>query len=159
MAKVEGTAGFLDASMAEALPDFERGGEALAGQLALAESQVGHAAEVQAVGLSPGILAVRVHGAVERFAGILEGFVRIAGGEVRFGEGQAEVDRECPEAAGVCQEDAGFSFCDGLWVIAEVALEFAGGWEAAELEFNVAGAVGERAGVLEMMGSLGGIVG
>ena len=51
-----------------------------------------------------------------------------------------------------------FAFRDGLRVIAEVALEFAGGLEAAELEFDSAGVVGESAGVLQVLGGLGGIV-
>jgi hypothetical protein len=71
--------------MPKPLAEFQRSGEALAGQFALAEAQVSHAAEVQAVGLSPGILAIREFGAVERVAGILQGLGRVAGGEVRFG--------------------------------------------------------------------------
>ena len=109
---------------------------------------MGDAAEVQAIGLSPSILAIRMFGAVEPGAGIMQGLAGVAGGEVRFGEGQAEVDREFSEAASVRQQDASFGFRDGLRVIAEVALEFAGGVEAAELEFDGTGAVGEGAGVL-----------
>ena len=44
--------------MAEAFTDFQRGGEGLAGQFAFAEAEVGDAAEVEAVGFSPGVLAV-----------------------------------------------------------------------------------------------------
>src|ERR1022692_2894025 len=143
-----GATGFLNPPMPKPLAEFQRSGEALAGQLALAEAQVGDAAEVQAVGLPPGILTIRLFGAVERVAGILQGLTGVAGGEVRFGKGQTEIDGVFPEAAGVRQEDAGFAFRDGLGVIAEVALEFAGGMKAAELKVDVAGAVGEGAGVL-----------
>src|ERR1022692_1213448 len=131
-----GATGFLNPPMPKPLAEFQRSGEALAGQLALAEAQVGHPAEVQSIGLSPGILAIRLFGAVERIPGILQGFARVAGGEVRFGEGQAEIDGVFPEAASVRQEGVGFAFRDGLTVIAEVALEFAGGMETAELEFR-----------------------
>lgn len=55
------------------------------------------------------------------------------------------------------QKDAGLAFCDGLRVIAKVALEFAGGKEVAELEFDVARTVGEGARVLQALGGLGGI--
>jgi hypothetical protein len=48
-AKIEGAASFLDSSMAEALAEFEGGGEALAGKLALAEPQVSATAEVDTV--------------------------------------------------------------------------------------------------------------
>ena len=81
----------------------------------------------------------------------------IAGGEVGFGESQTKVDGVFPEAASVRQEDTGLSFGYGLGIIAEVALEFAGGIETAELEFDGARAVGEGAGVLQVLGSLGGI--
>jgi hypothetical protein len=87
LAEVESAAGFFDASVAQTLPDFQCGGEALDSQFALAEAQVGHAAEVQAVGLPPGILAMRMFGAVERVAGILEGLAGVAGSEVGFGKG------------------------------------------------------------------------
>ncbi|MDP2996465.1 MAG: hypothetical protein Q8N47_03180 [Bryobacterales bacterium] len=142
--------------MAQAFAEFEGGGEALAGKFALAEPQVGkfalaepqvgEAAEVETVRLPPGVLAVRVLGAVERVAGVLKGFARIAGGEVGFGQGEADVDRVLPEAAGVRQEDAGFALGDGLMEIAEVPVEFAGGVERAELEFDISGAAGEGAG-------------
>ncbi len=101
------------------------------------EAEVGEAAKVEAVGFSPGVLAVGCFGAVERVAGVLEGFVGVAGGEVGFGEGEAEVDGEFSEAAGVGEEDAGFGFGDGLGEIVNVAVEFAGGVEAAELEVDL----------------------
>jgi hypothetical protein len=53
------------------LPDLQRGGEPLPGQFAFAEAQMCHAVPVQPVGLSPGILAIRLFGAVERGAGTL----------------------------------------------------------------------------------------
>ena len=141
--------------MAEALAEFEGGGEALAGEFVLAEAEVGDAAEVEAVGFSPGVLAVGVFGAVERVAGVLEGFAWVAGGEVGFGEGEAEVDGEFSEAAGVGEEDAGFGFGDGLGEIAEVAVEFAGGVEAAELEFDLRRSGWRRRGRPEGDGRLG----
>jgi hypothetical protein len=136
--------------VSEALAEFECGGEALAGQFGLAEKHVSDAAEVETVGASPGVLKVRVLGAVERVAGVLEGFARVAGREVSFGEGEADVDGVFSEAASVGEEDAGVGFGDGLGVIAEVAIEFGGGVEAAELELDVSGAIGEGAGVLKM---------
>ena len=51
--------------MAEVFAEFEGGGEALAGQLALAEPQMRETAEVEAVRLPPGIVTVRLFGAVE----------------------------------------------------------------------------------------------
>jgi len=42
----QGATGFFNAAVAEALAEFQGGGEALAGQLALAEAQVGESAEV-----------------------------------------------------------------------------------------------------------------
>jgi hypothetical protein len=90
---------------------------------------VGNTAEVEAVGFSPGISAIRKFGAVERVARILEALTGVADGEVRFGEGQAEVDGAFSEAASVCQEDAGFAFFDGLRVIAEVALSSQAAWK------------------------------
>jgi hypothetical protein len=44
--------------VAEVLAELEGGGEALAGELAFPEPQVRDAAEVEAVGFSPGVLAV-----------------------------------------------------------------------------------------------------
>jgi hypothetical protein len=131
----------------------------LNGQFALAEAEMSHATPVQPVGLSPCILAIRLFGAVERVAGILEGLVGVAGREDRFGERQAEVDGVFPEAAGVRQEDAGLAFHDGLRVIAEVTLKFAGGVEAPELEFDVAGAGGEGTCVLQTFCGQDGVVG
>jgi hypothetical protein len=144
--------------VAEAVAEFEGGDEALAGELALAEAQVGQAAEVETIRLSPSVLAVGVFGAVERVAGVLEGFAGVAGREVRFGEREAEVDGVAPEAAGVRQEDAGFGFGNCLGEISQMPVEFAGRVEAAELEFDVSGAAGEGAGVLKAPRGLGGIV-
>ena len=78
--------------MAEALADFERGGEALDGKFALPKLVVGDPAEVETVGLSPGVLAIGMFGAVESVAGVSESFARVAGGEESFGEGEAEID-------------------------------------------------------------------
>jgi hypothetical protein len=78
--------------VAEAIADFQGRGQALAGELAFAEAQVGESAEVETIGLSPGVLAVRVFGPVERAAGVLEGLSCVTGREQRFGEGEAEVD-------------------------------------------------------------------
>jgi hypothetical protein len=82
----------------------------------------------------------------------------VAGREEGFGEGDAEVNGEPSEAAGVSEKDAGFGFGDGLAEIVEVTVEFAGGVEAAELESHLSGTVSERAGVLKVLGGLGGIV-
>lgn len=60
MAKIEGAARFLNTSVAQALAEFEGGGEALASKFALAESQVGDAAKVEAIRPSPGIFTVRL---------------------------------------------------------------------------------------------------
>jgi len=59
-AKIQGPARFLNTSMAEALAEFEGGGEVLAGKFPLAESQVGDAAKVEAIRPSPGIFTVRL---------------------------------------------------------------------------------------------------
>jgi hypothetical protein len=83
----------------------------------------------------------------------------VAGRKVGFGEGQAKVDGESSEAAGVGEEDAGFGFRDGLGEVAEVAVEFAGGAEAAELEFDYPRTVSKGAGVLKMLVGWGGIIG
>jgi hypothetical protein len=114
---------------------------------------------VEAIGFSPGVLAVGGFGAVERVAGVLEGFVGVASGEVGFGECEAEVDGVFSEAAGVGKKDASLGFGDGLRETAEVTVEFAGGVEAVELEFDFTGAVGEGAGVLKVLGRFGRIVG
>jgi hypothetical protein len=121
----EGAAGFGDAAMAEFFAQGESGGEALAGEFDFAKAQLSEAAEV-------------------------EGFWEVAGGEVGFGEGDADVDGVFAEAAGISEEDAGFAFGDGLGETAEVTGEFAGGLEAAELEFDFAGFLGECAGLLQM---------
>jgi hypothetical protein len=102
------------------------------------EAEMSDTAEVEAVGFSPGVLAVWRFRAVERVAGVLESFVGVAGGEVGFGKGEAKVDGEFSESAGVGEQDASFGFGDGSGEIAEVAVEFAGAVEAAELEFDVA---------------------
>jgi hypothetical protein len=56
----------------------------------------------------------------ERLAGV-------AGAEVRFSKGQTEADAVFPETASVRWKDARFGLSDGLAVVAEVAMEFAGG--------------------------------
>jgi len=145
--------------VAKAFADFEGGGESLAGKFVFAEAEVGDAAEVEAVGFSPGVLAVGDLGTVECVAGVLECFVGVACGDVGFGEGEAEIDGVFSEAAGVGEEDAGFGFGDGLGEIAEVAVEFTGGVEAAELEVYRAGAIGKGAGVLKVHSGLAGIIG
>jgi hypothetical protein len=157
-ASSKSTAGFFDASVAEAFAEFEGGGEALAAQFALAELQVRETAEVETVRFAPGILTVWVFGAVEGIASILQGFVRVTGREEGFSENDAEVDREPPEVTGVCQEDAGFSFGNSLRVVREMKLEFAGRVEAAKLEFNTSGAVGELTSILKAPASLSRIV-
>jgi hypothetical protein len=158
-ALVEGATGFIDAAVSEAFAEFEGGGEALAGELAFAKAQVGDAAKVETVGLSPGVLAVRCFRKIEGLAGVLEGFMGVARREVGLGEGEAEVDGVFSEAASVGEEDASFGFGDGLGMIAEVALEFAGGVEAPELEFDLTREAGEGAGVLKMSGGLGRVAG
>jgi hypothetical protein len=144
--------------VAEALAELEGGGEALAGEVGFVEPEVSHAAEVEAVGFSPGVLAVGRFRAVEGVAGVLEGFMGVAGSEVGFGEGEAEVDGEPSEAASISEEDASFGFSDGLGGIAEMAVEFAGGMGAAELELDHPGAIYKGAGILEVLAGLGGIV-
>lgn len=70
---------FFDAPVAQPLAKFKGSGEALSGELAFAEPEVSESAEVETVGLSPGVLAVGMFGPVERFAGVLEGFLSVAG--------------------------------------------------------------------------------
>jgi hypothetical protein len=70
--KFKGAASLFDAAVAQALAQFEGGGEALARELVFAEPKVSDAAEVEAVGLSPGVLAVGRFRAVERVAGVLK---------------------------------------------------------------------------------------
>ena len=83
----------------------------------------------------------------------------VARGEVGFGEGETEVDGGPSEAAGVGEEDAGFAFGDGLREIAEMAVEFGSGVEAAELELGLFGSIGEHPRVLKVLGGLGRIFG
>jgi hypothetical protein len=99
-----------------------------------------------------------VFGAVERIAGVLESFSGVAGGEMGFGEREAEVDRVLFKAAGVSEEDAGFAFGDGLGVVSQMAVEFAGRVEAAKLEIDVSRTAGESAGVLQASGGTGRII-
>ena len=120
-----------------------RSREALAGEFGFAKTQVGEAAEIQAVGLPPGVLAVGFEGEIESFAGGLESFLEVAGGEIGFGEGDADVYGVFAAAASVGEEDAGFAFGDGLLKVAEMSGEFAGGLEAYELELDVARSFGE----------------
>lgn len=68
----------------------------------------------------------------ERLAGV-------AGGKVGFGKGQMEVDGVFPETASVRWKDARFGLSDGLAVVAEVAMEFAGG-----ILLGIAGGVHRR---------------
>ena len=70
-AELERAAGFFDATVTDALADFEGGCEAHMREIAFSESEVCDAAEVQAVGFTPGVLAVGVIGTVECFAGVL----------------------------------------------------------------------------------------
>jgi hypothetical protein len=141
----------------EALAEFKGGGEALAGQLAFAEAQVGESAEVETVGLAPGVLAVGRFRPVERFAGFLERLAGVAGGKVCFGEREADVDGVFSEPAGISQAESGFAFRNCLLVVSQVSLEFASCVETAKLEFDIAGTVCERKGVLKVPGRLGGI--
>jgi hypothetical protein len=71
----------------------------------------------------------------------LQGFARTigshAGVEQGFSEGEADVDGVFAETAGVRQQDAGFGFGNGLEVIAQMSMEFAGCMEAAELEVDI----------------------
>ena len=157
-AKIEGAASFLDSSMAEALAEFEGGGEALAGKLALAEPQVSETAKVETLRLAPCVGAVWFFGAVERVASVLQSFARVARGKQSFGEGEAEVDGVSSEAACVGQEDAGLGLGNCLGVIPKMELEPTSRVEAAELEFDVAGAVSERATVVQVLASLGGVL-
>ena len=102
-AKIEGAAGFVDAAVAEALADVEGCREPLAGKLVLAEPEVGDAAEVEAVGFSPGVLAVGRLGAVECIA---SGVYRAMSGAETWPtslgpcfRGHAEAHREMKRAA------------------------------------------------------------
>ncbi|HME10241.1 MAG TPA: hypothetical protein VKG25_24525, partial [Bryobacteraceae bacterium] len=129
--------------MAQALAQFEGGGEALAGEFGLAEALVGDAAEVQTVGFSPCVTAIGFFREIERFAGVLQRFVRVAHDEAGFGEGEPEVDGIFSETAGIGQEDTGLGFLNGLRVVSEMPLDFAGCVEGTELEFDLSRAVGE----------------
>ncbi|HXI39442.1 MAG TPA: hypothetical protein VNH18_35840 [Bryobacteraceae bacterium] len=141
--------------MAETLAEFEGRGETLASKVDLAEQQVGHAAEVETVSLSPGVLTVRLLRAVERIAGVLKGFVCVSDSDECFGEGEAEVDRVSSEATRVRQQDAGFRPGQGLGVISQMVLELKGRTVTAEPEFDHTGAVREILGVPKILGSLG----
>ena len=134
--------------MAEFFAKGESGGKALAGEFGFAEAEVGEAAEVETVGLTPGVLAVGFDGEIEGFAGGLKSFLKVAGGEVGFGERDTDIDGVFAKAAAVGEKDAGFAFGDRLGKVAEMAIKFAGGLEAAELEFDFAGFFGECAGAL-----------
>jgi hypothetical protein len=68
--------------VAEFFAKGESGGEALAGEFGFAKAQVGEAAEVETVGLAPGVLAVGFDGEIEGFAGGLKSFLKVAGSEV-----------------------------------------------------------------------------
>ena len=151
-------ASLFDAAVAQALADFEGRGEALAGEFLLAEPLVSDAAEVKAIGFSPGVLALGRFRSVERIAGVLEGLMGVSSREVGFGESEAKVDGVFSEAAGVGEEDAGFGFGYRLGEVAEMALEFTGSVEGAKLEFDVSRAIGEGAGILKVLGGLDGIV-
>jgi hypothetical protein len=144
--------------VAKALAEFECGGETLASEFAFAEPHVGKSTEVEAVGRSPGVLAVGMFRAVERIAGILESFARISSREVCFGERNAEVDGVLPEAAGVRQENTGFGFGDSLWVVGQLAVEFAGGVEATQLEIDYSGTAREGTSFLKVKGGFTWIV-
>ena len=96
--------------MPQAFAEFESRAETLDCKLALAKPPVGQSAEVKTIGLSPGVLAVRMFRPVERISRVLESFAGVAGGEVSFGESEAEVDGGLAEAAGVREENAGFAF-------------------------------------------------
>ena len=135
-AKLQRPPRFFDAPMPKPLAKIERGSQALFGKFLFTEAQVGETAEVETGGASPGVLTVRVLGAVERVAGVLEGFASVAGGEVSFGECEADVDGVSSEAAGVGEEDAGVGLGYGLGVIAEMAVEFGGCVSTTELKFD-----------------------
>jgi len=64
--------------------------------------------------------------AVKSVASVLQGFAGVARGEQCVSESQAEINGVVTEAAGVGQEDASFSFGNGLGIVAQVPLEFAG---------------------------------
>src|SRR5882724_10510581 len=120
------------------------------------------AAEVEAIGLSPGIGTVRMFRAVKGIAGILQGFASAIGSgacvEQGLGQGQTEIDGEFPKGASIRQEDAGFGFGNGLGIISQMPVEIAGRVEAAKLELDGSGAVGEGAGLLQVLTGQGGIV-
>ena len=134
---------FLGTAVAQALAEFKGGGQTLAGQFALTQADMGEGAEVETIRFSPGVLAIGVSGAVERVAGALEGFVCVACRQVRFSEREADVDGKPSEAAGVRQKDAGIGFSDRPGVIAKALKQLGCCVEAAELEFDHTGAVGE----------------
>ena len=90
----ESATGFFDAPMAQLFADSESGGEASAGEFGFAKTQVSETAEVETVGLAPGVLAVGFDREIEGFAGGLESFLEVAGGEIGFGERDADVDGE-----------------------------------------------------------------
>src|SRR5262245_136346 len=96
----EFSAGFGQTWVRELLALDERGSEALSGQLDLAEAGVGDAAQVQPIGLPPGVLAFRMDRTVQCLTGALQRRLRIASIQVDTGQGQAELDGIVPEAAG-----------------------------------------------------------
>jgi hypothetical protein len=144
--------------MPQALAEFEGRGKTLDGKLAFAQPPMGQSAEVKTIGLSPGVLAIRLVRPVKRIAGVLESLAGVCRGEIRFGQGEAEVDGVFAEAASVRQENARFGFENRFWIIPQMPVEFAGRLEATELVFDYAGVVGEGAGVLKVTFGLGGIV-
>src|SRR6267142_5885796 len=111
-------------------------------------------AEVKSIGLAPRVQAIGLLGSVEGPTGILHSLAGIVRSEQGFGKDQAQVDGVFSKAASVGQEDASFSFSIALRVVAKIPMEFASRVEAAELEFYVAGAVGESAGLLQIPGGL-----
>lgn len=128
---VEGTLGFVGFGMCEFCAEGEGGGETLAGEFGLAEAEMGDAAEVQGIGLTPGVLAFGMLGEVEGVTGGLESFLILVGGKVGPCEGDADIAGILAESTAVGEDDTGFAFGDGSREIAQVNGEFAGGLKTA----------------------------
>src|SRR6266850_2508148 len=105
-------------------------------------------AELESIGLAPRIQAIGLLGAVEGPTGILHSLAGIARSKQSFSKDQAQVDGVFSKAASVGQEDTSFSFSNALGVVAKIPMEFASRVEATELEFYIAGVVGESACLL-----------
>src|SRR5262249_12833430 len=139
----EGAAGLVDAGVAEALSQFERRGQSLAGQFAFAKAEVGDATEVQPVSLAPGVPAVRSLGAVKCGASMLEGPGGCSRDKQALRQSHAQFDGVLAKAATIGKKNAGLAFRYRLREIAESTLQFARGAKASQLQLHDTRARGE----------------